>query len=72
MPDPEPIIDDELVLTVRIRLGGPDVTHRIAERQSAGLVGELYGAVRELLAPGDSDLTGIEIALPTFRVLRSG
>jgi len=74
MPDPDqtgtlisPAIDDELVVTVRLRVAAPDVLHRIEGPALISLPGRLHNAIKDLLDPGDVDLAGIEIATPTFR-----
>jgi hypothetical protein len=70
LPPPElvsPAVDDELVITLRLRLSGPDIAHRVAKPAFDYLPGRLRVAVSDFLDPGDVDLAGLEIALPDFR-----
>jgi hypothetical protein len=55
------MIDDELTITVRVRLSPTDA-HHIASEQLTETVGATIGALRDL--PGT--LAGVEVTLPTF------
>jgi hypothetical protein len=56
------MIDDELVIAVRIRLNPTDA-HHLAQEQLTEAVGATIGAFRDL--PGT--LAGVEVTLPTFK-----
>jgi hypothetical protein len=59
-----PAVDDELVITVRIRVAAPDVAEHLVQ----GLFSAVAKAVRpSYVGNDDADLAGIEIALPDFR-----
>ena len=55
------MIDDELVITVRVRQTPTDA-HHVASEQLGEVVGATIGALRDF--PGT--LAGVEVALPTF------
>jgi hypothetical protein len=59
--------DDELVITVRLRVADRAVLDELAGPALTSLPGRLYAAVKDLLVPGDLDLAGLDIALPDFR-----
>jgi hypothetical protein len=67
-----PSIDDEAVVTVRIRLAAADIRDRLA----ADLIGEVPGRVAEVLRSliamvgEDAHLAGVEVALPDFKPYR--
>jgi hypothetical protein len=74
MPDPDqtgtlisPTIDDELVLTVRIRLDDADVLHRVQGYLLDAASARLYGSLTELLNRPGMELAGVEIVTPTFK-----
>jgi hypothetical protein len=63
------VVNDEIVLTFRLRCAAPDV---VAAARHA-LVTELPALVRGLglaARPGDVDLAGIELSLPDFQPSR--
>jgi hypothetical protein len=55
------MIDDELLIAVRIRLSPTDA-HHLATEQLTEAIGATFGALRDL--PGT--LAGIEVTMPTF------
>jgi hypothetical protein len=79
MPDPDqngvliaPAIDDELTVTVRIRLASPTVRDQIGGPALISLPGRLHAAIKDLLSPGDVNLAGLEVTLPTFKPYGTG
>lgn len=71
MPDPDPIIDDELVVDVRVRLANPETTTRLADGDLiAALPSRVYDAIRPLLALHEVELAGIDLSLPDFKPTR--
>jgi hypothetical protein len=74
MPDPDqtgtlisPAIDDELVLTVRIRLAGKTVLESVQSYLLDTVAMRLDEGVAELLNRPGMELAGIEIITPTFK-----
>jgi hypothetical protein len=55
------MIDDELVIAVRIRLNPTDA-HHLATEQITEAIGATFSALRDL--PGT--LAGVELTMPTF------
>jgi hypothetical protein len=79
MPDPDqngvliaPAIDDELTITVRLRLASPDVRDWITHDALEKLPGRLSTAVGPLLTAHGVDLAGLEVTLPTFKPYGTG
>ncbi len=66
-----PSIDDEVVLTIRIRVRAVDVRDALA-RGLYRLLPSFEEQVRPLLDPDstDSSIAGIEVALPDFKPYR--
>jgi hypothetical protein len=62
-----PSVDDELVVTVRVRLDSPEVRDSIADVALGEVTGWVTGAIRPLLADRGVHLAGVEVALPDFK-----
>jgi hypothetical protein len=62
-----PAIDDELVLTVRIRVADQVVLHRVQGYLLDAMSARLHGSLTELLNRPGMELAGVEIATPTFK-----
>lgn len=71
MTGPDPIIDDEVTLAIRVHVCATDVRDQVA-RGLLKLLPNLEAMVRPLLDPDgmDSHLTGIELSLPDFKPTR--
>jgi len=62
-----PPADDEITVTVRIRVAAQDVAEHLAH-DGPGLVAVVAAAVRPLYADNDdAHLAGIEMTLPTWK-----
>lgn len=68
MTDPAPILDDELIVTVRIHVCAADVRDRMA-REVLKLLPTIAAGLQPLMDPYGEDayLAGIDVSVPDFQ-----